>query len=605
MAISSFSNPIPDLVQGLLQGHALGLQMHNQKQADLKFKTDQILNQQKIDANTIMQQMTDASNRQALGQMGRSVSPMGTVTSPGVASMSTGVPIPGLDTQAGAPSYTRKADASRTVTYGGQKTELYTPEEQDQQGLTRQINTGNALADAQQRHQAEAMASARRNQLTLEGGGTAAPAGLEALGVMPGTKLTRSELVAAQEQNQKIQAGYRVKLGEGDTLIDTSPQPDAAAAPGAPAVQQGTQDGAAMAALGAPAPYSPLPANLQGRPTAAAPAAVPGAAPVQAALPGQALPNNPTVNKMRVIAQGGEKQPTGEFGAYLKARVMKAGYTMQNAPPDVVIEATNAYAQKAKNPDDVAQIQAMRGLQLQLAQAHIDDLRGRMADRAKQGSTAIADYQPGSREYKVAQDLAYGKLTMQQFRSLTAYSRDTNKKMDIYQKASELNPNFNPAQFEMGFKFAANPKTQQQLASMDNVDKGVNDLLKFSDAASRSGAPIVNKFIQKGGIAVGGKTYSDFHTAQIAFADELSGALGFGGATDMSKKMGVDMTNPNLSPEQFRSTIQNVVVPFVARKKKSLLDQMGAYGQPGMNPAAGPSGAAAPANRPPLSSFEK
>jgi|GEM_PF-6391854 len=130
MAISSFSNPIPDLVQGLLQGHALGLQMHNQKQADQKFKTDQALRQQNMS-------MQDIFNQQALGEMGRPVSPMGTVTSPGVQSMSTGVPIAGLDTQAGNPDYTRKADASRTVKYTtaqGNKmsTELYTPEEQDQ-----------------------------------------------------------------------------------------------------------------------------------------------------------------------------------------------------------------------------------------------------------------------------------------------------------------------------------------------------------------------------------------------------------------------------------------------------------------------------------------
>jgi hypothetical protein len=41
-----------------------------------------------------------------------------------------------------------------------------------------------------------------------------------------------------------------------------------------------------------------------------------------------------------------------------------------------------------------------------------------------------------------------------------------------------------------------------------------------------------------------------------------------------------------LSPENFRSAILNVVAPFVERKKQTLLDQMGPYGMPGMNPAA-------------------
>lgn len=222
--------------------------------------------------------------------------------------------------------------------------------------------------------------------------------------------------------------------------------------------------------------------------------------------------------------------------------------------------------------------------------------RALLVQRNAQNTTTPAVINPGTREYRIAQDLAYGKLTMQQFRSLSAYSRDTNKKMDIYDKASELNPNFNPAAFEMGYALAKNPKVQQQLASMDNVKSGMSDLLKFSDQASRSGVTVLNKLIVPGGVAIGDKKYSNFHTAQIAFADELSGALGFGSATDMSRQMGVDMTNPNLSPEAFRSAVEEVVGPFVERKRKSLLDQMGIYGQSGMQPQGG---SAAPVTPPP------
>jgi len=142
MPISSFSNPIPELIQGLLQGHALGLQMHNQRMADQKFKTDQALREQNMS-------MQDIMNQRALGDMGRPVSDMGTVSTPqtGVASMPSGVPIAGLDTQAGNPGYpdyTRKADASRTVKYTNQQgtkmaTELYTPEEQDQAAANKAV----------------------------------------------------------------------------------------------------------------------------------------------------------------------------------------------------------------------------------------------------------------------------------------------------------------------------------------------------------------------------------------------------------------------------------------------------------------------------------
>jgi hypothetical protein len=194
------------------------------------------------------------------------------------------------------------------------------------------------------------------------------------------------------------------------------------------------------------------------------------------------------------------------------------------------------------------------------------------------------EVKPGSAQYRVAQDLAYGKLTFPQFRTLYAYSRDSNQKVSIYEKAAELNPNFNPAAFEMGYTMAKNPRIQQQLASLDNVSLGVPDLMDASEKASRLGATILNKAVIPGGIALGGKRYSNFRTARIAFADELSGALGYGSATDMSREMGFNMTDESLSPENFASAIKDIVIPFVDRKRRTMLNQMGIYGQPGMQP---------------------
>jgi hypothetical protein len=264
----------------------------------------------------------------------------------------------------------------------------------------------------------------------------------------------------------------------------------------------------------------------------------------------------------------------------------------------------NEEAFRAQFPNETdAQIKK-RASDLYLKEKQIAD------EAAKSRATKAADeanpkpITQGSREFRVAQDLAYGRLTMNEFRSLTAYSRDVAKKMDIYDKARELNPNFNPAAFEMGYSLAKNPRVQQQLASLDNVKMGVDSLLEASDAATRTGATILNKAVIPAGIAFGGQKYSNFATARTAFADELSGALGYGSATDMSREMGFDMTNPNLSPDNFRSAIQDIVVPFVDRKRQSFLKQMGVYGLPGMNPSAnqpqppGTDGAPADANNP-------
>jgi hypothetical protein len=593
MAISSFSNPIPSIIDGLMRGSEFAMRLRAAQRDDQEFKTQQTLQNQQMS-------MQDIMNQKLMEDMGaRRVGPGDTIQDTAkIPSMLMGqaTPAPAAGTtpdlynlpqKAGPPiipeqsiDYLRKADKSRVSTLQdrfGAKTpyELPTREERiqrAQQAKTAEIEAEAAartraqisqmgpLADAQTRVQFQQQQQQHENELKLEGGGRPAPPEFAAIGITPGRPLLQKEWNAALQEYQGLTKPTIVPR-DSDVY-----QPEL---PGMPAPGAGpAQPTAPPAAVEQPGQTTLSFPFLTGQPGAASatPAPAPGATP---ALPG-----------MRLLKSGGVPEPTGEFGTYLRAELMKSGYTMKNAPPDLVTKAVVNYANKTKDPAAVEQARQMHALTMEMTQARLDQLKS-------QQGTGTVDYKPGTREYKVAQDLAYGRLTMQQFRSLTGYSRDVNKKMDIYQKATELNPNFNPAQFEMGFKFAANPKTQQQLASMDNVAKGADDLLKFSDAASRSGVTALNKFINPGGIALGGKRYSDFHTAQVAFADELSGALGFGGATDMSKQMGIDMTNPNLSPENFKSAVQNVVLPFIERKRKSLLDQMGTYGQPGMNPAAG------------------
>lgn len=217
------------------------------------------------------------------------------------------------------------------------------------------------------------------------------------------------------------------------------------------------------------------------------------------------------------------------------------------------------------------------------------EAKKKLSDAAMEKATPQgAVIEPNTPQFKTAQDLAYGKMTFQQFRTLVAYGRDPNLKMGIYAKAAELNPEFNPADFERGYKFMSNPKVAQQLASLDNVSSGVDDLLRVSDEASRSGITALNKIINPVEVAIGNKKFSNFKTARTAFADELSGALGYGSATDMSREMGFNMTDDTLSPENFRDAIQSIVIPFVDRKRASMLKQGSIYGKSENNTAVSP-----------------
>lgn len=187
------------------------------------------------------------------------------------------------------------------------------------------------------------------------------------------------------------------------------------------------------------------------------------------------------------------------------------------------------------------------------------------------------DIKPGTPLYREAQQLASGDLTFDQLIKLHPY-RDQQTRGAVFDLATQLNPNFSPAEFEAGYKFFATPRTRQQIAALNNAETRVPDLLRFSDEAIRSGVTAANPIVRGLGLKVGGKTYSNFNTARTAWADELSGGLGYGSTTDMTREMAKDMTDPNLGPENFRAAVEDVLVPFLRGKRSSLTGQMGPYG---------------------------
>lgn len=276
---------------------------------------------------------------------------------------------------------------------------------------------------------------------------------------------------------------------------------------------------------------------------------------------------------------------------YLKAGIeqdTKAKEAFFDWKKDAIMQAMNAGDQKALNylnnassfgevPASITSKYALT-MEAKLKQAQIANQYSEINSRNIQ-NMPVSEISAGNPMFKVAQDLAYGKLTFSQFRTLYAYSKNSGQKLAIYNKASELNPNFDPAGFELGYKVAASPKIRQQISALDNVQAVIPKLLQESDAASRSNIPVLNKAIIAGGIAIGNKNYSNLEAARTAFADELSGALGFGSATDMSRQMGFDLTKTNLSPTQFNAAMNDIVVPFIQQKRNTLINQMGVYGQ--------------------------
>jgi hypothetical protein len=77
---------------------------------------------------------------------------------------------------------------------------------------------------------------------------------------------------------------------------------------------------------------------------------------------------------------------------------------------------------------------------------------------------------------------------------------------------------------------------------------------------------------------VGDKTVSNIHEMQIAVGDEVAGVLGYGGASDMKTKLGLDLVDPNTSPEVFKSNM-TILKHMLENRKNSMLKPMGVYGE--------------------------
>jgi hypothetical protein len=239
------TNPLSGIIEGMLKGHHLAQSIKRQQMEEAAFKTNQALHEQQMSIQDIM-------NRQMLDQNARPVQ-NGQITSPAVEGPEN--PIPGTGNGPGLPAFSRSPEPSRTVKYGGQQYELKTPEEQHADEIRRQISGSDMLAEAQVR----AAATKRNAQLKLEGGGIPAK-GLEMFGIAPGTPLTRAEALEYEEKRQNRQKAGQVKLGPGETLLDTTDNSGGGQAPreiatGAPLEDAKTRAARAFTAelLGKPA----------------------------------------------------------------------------------------------------------------------------------------------------------------------------------------------------------------------------------------------------------------------------------------------------------------------------------------------------------------
>jgi hypothetical protein len=213
------------------------------------------------------------------------------------------------------------------------------------------------------------------------------------------------------------------------------------------------------------------------------------------------------------------------------------------------------------------------------------------------GQQGEIQVKPNTQMYRVAQDIAYGTLTMADFNRI--YGRamgNAGTKVAIYDKARELNPDFDPSKFELGFKLAGNPAIRQRLVAIDSLGPVIDKIEGLAQQADLTNVPALNKLLSAGKFAIGDKTITNYRQLQTLLGDEVGNALGVGSGSDLKTRLGLDLVNPNLGPQQFIASMEQIRSVLGARKE-TLLKQFGPYaGAAGGNAPATASPAAAPSS---------
>jgi hypothetical protein len=388
MPISSFSNPIPEIISGLLQGHQLATQMHKQQQDDQAFKTDQILKNQQVHSSEIMQQMhqqdMDSKDQENARTFDRYTNPISNgmvqdrmnATIPG-APGSPG-PSPGeapdvnnLPTNQG-PSlptsydYMRKADPGRTVdlkNYQGKlirQGETKTPDQQRDFDVNQKVQEANSFEEAKGKADFARDQALHASQLKLmPNGGIDAPAGIEMYGFQKGQKMTQGDV-------EKVMKGY--DAFNKPTII---PEGGTAVRPPNPFNPTPQAQGGTPPAQNAAQPADPNQTTLS----------MPGLT-----LPGQTTPapqtgaqtGTPTPGGLQVVGQGGPKK-LNDQESYVEAAAQAIGKTTKDLTGTEKLKFITQYkhdpaiqAQQQQNHEDSMGMQ--RAAQAQTAQAHQDTL---------------------------------------------------------------------------------------------------------------------------------------------------------------------------------------------------------------------------------------
>jgi len=231
------------------------------------------------------------------------------------------------------------------------------------------------------------------------------------------------------------------------------------------------------------------------------------------------------------------------------------------------IEAANQRAKEAIDAENKRNTESIQGRKDIAAMIHSSN------DFQEQ------DIKPGSLEDIIAQKLATGNLPFSEFvKTYPGFSKNAIKRAAILGRAYEINPDLNIAEQQLSYKWGGNPAATKTIAAANNALANIDKMVDLSDQWKRTGSPLFNKLLKEGQFQIGNQTVSNIKEMQIAVGDEVAGVLGYGTSSDLKTKLGLDLMDPNISPENFQSNMK-ILKHLLDTRRQTMAEPMGSYAE--------------------------
>jgi hypothetical protein len=296
------------------------------------------------------------------------------------------------------------------------------------------------------------------------------------------------------------------------------------------------------------------------------------------------------------------RQPTG-----YENRMMQLGQQTVSGLP-VGGEPTNNMENIEKEADKAGEAEQALGGKKELAQMqYANKEKASKMPKPPAPAHAVPPLTLTSADKMMAKGLADGSIDPHTF--ISSYSKFGQQGQQripaVIEEAKKINPKLDLAERGLEYKWGSNAGATKTIAAANNATSNIDKLVAASDGWSRTGSPGLNKMLKLAETQMGYQNVTNLAELQTAIGDEVAGVLGYGTSSDLKTRLGLELADPNVSPENFKKNMQTLKDLLITRAK-TMAAPMGQYGKrPGIAPPPTKSDGSSAKNHPQASQAEQ